>query len=1027
MRFILGFFVILVLLVGGLLVAPSFINWDQYKDKGLAQVKALTGYDINIAGDFKVGFLPAPHVRVGGVSIINSAVSKDPLAKFEDLSVGVALAPLFKKQVQVSDISLVKPMFDLRVDQGGKGNWLSPEVAALLAKKDGATKSSGSSQNIAFDNIEIEDGTFRFFDARKNKETKAENINVDLSAKSLKGPFDGKGTLKFGGQSVAFDVDAGAIDGDALPLRLNAQYGPYGVALKGVAGITAPFDVQGETQIKLSASALPISEDVVIEGILSANDKSAAIKNAKVAIGSSVFNGEALVDLKPLNVKAAFEGSDVIDIAKFLPAPKGGKKADPLVALTEILPKTVTLPQDFTADVALRTGGLVFGQALLKKTNVKFSKAGKAFKASLRADDIPGTGPASVDVDLKFASVSQSKNGAQVYSDPTLSFVVQANTQNTGAMVKALSGQSNIPVVSTSRIGKFYIKGETKPGRFALSDSVVNLDDLKVLLSGSVKQGAAKPVLDAKISSSIDDPYAFAKSMKIDSASWPKNLGAVVIGADLKGTMDDLSADASVNAFGADFIVSGKLDELMSGSALNNLAVRVKHANFAKLLKNVGASAPAYAAMSKPIDAKAVVSVKGKTITLGNIQAKLAGTDMSGALRYDGGAGKPALSGDLKFGSLELKTVKGSAGGKKSSGGSSSGGKWSSAPINTGWLHAANANLNISGERLVYESWDIAKPSLQMVMQNGALDIKNLKGGLFGGQVALVSKASSASTTSPLSVSTEATISNVNISKLATALSGSKKLQGDGTVSLLMDVAGTGASQKALVSSLSGAATLDGKNVVLKGFDLAGVASALLESNKPLSRVQQLVSGASSSGDTSFDTVKGAYKIASGVVTITSMELDGPEAAITSTGNADLPKWYINTTHTIALKDAPDVEPFDVAIKGPLDNPGNTFGKGLFDTYLNEKLGAKIHDLVGDDVGNALSRFGLIPKKKEPKPAPVKQDAANDSGDAAKGESATEPAAGSEAAQPLKQQAPAKSSEEQAQEAIEGVLKGLFQ
>ncbi len=374
MRFILGFFVLLVLLVGGLLVAPSFINWDQYKDKGLAQVKTLTGYDVNIGGDFKIGFLPAPHVKAGNVSIVNPAVSADPLAKFENLSVGVALAPLFKKQVQVSDISVVKPVVDLRVDREGKGNWLSPEVEALLAKKEGGgAKSSGASQNIAFDNVDIENGYFRFFDARKGKETKVESINADLSAKSLKGPFDGKGNLKFGGQSVAFDVTSGAIDGDALPLRLNAQYGPYGVALKGVAGIAAPFDVQGEAQIKLSAVALPISEDVVIEGILSANDKSAAIKNAKVAIGSSVSNGQALVDLKLLAVKAAFEGSDVIDVAKFLPVSKGKKNSDPLVALTEILPKSVTLPQDFTADVALKTGGLVYGQALLKNTNVKLS------------------------------------------------------------------------------------------------------------------------------------------------------------------------------------------------------------------------------------------------------------------------------------------------------------------------------------------------------------------------------------------------------------------------------------------------------------------------------------------------------------------------------------------------------------------------------------------------------------------------------------------------------------------------------
>jgi len=765
---------------------------------------------------------------------------------------------------------------------------------------------------------------------------------------------------------------------------------------------------------------LPISEDVMITGMLSANQNSAAIKDSVVKIGPSSFKGQGLLDLKPLSIQAAYEGSDVIDLAKFLPKSNGAKKSDdPLLMLTEIMPKSITLPQDFEADIALKTGGILFNQILLKNTSVKATKKDKAFQFSLRAADIPGTGPASVEGDLNFASRSTSKNGAQVYSDPTLSFTVQANTQNTGDLVKALTGQSNIPVASSARIGKFYIKGDAKPGRFALKDSVVNLDDLKVLMSGNVKQGAAKPEIDFSVTSSVDDPYAFAQSLNVKTESWPQNLGGVTIGADLKGTMDNLSTDATVKAFGADFTVSGKLDELMAASGVDNLKVRVAHPNLAKFLESFGASAPDFAAMSKPIDASAVVKMDGKVITLSGINAKMLGTTMAGSLRYDGGAGKPDASGDLTFGTLELKSNKGAA---KSGGGSgnSSGGKWSNAPMNSGWLHAANADFSIAADRLIYETWDVTKPSLKIMMQNGALDIKDLKGGLFDGQVALQSKISSASPTAPMSMSTDANIDNVNIGKLAETLSGSRKLQGDGRVSLSMSVAGNGVSQKALVSSLNGSAKLDGTNVVLKGFDLAGLASALLESNKPLPRVQQLVNASSSGGETAFDTVKGDYGIANGVVSINSMALDGPAAEIVSTGNADLPRWYIDTKHTITLKKAKEVDPFDVVIKGPLDNPGNTFGKGIFDTYLNEKLGEKLNELIGDkvgsDVSDALQKFGILPpSKKKAAPAPVND---NTTGEAAPVE------------QPVQQeqQAPAqKTPEQEAQEAIEGVIKGLFQ
>jgi len=1041
MRFILGFAVLLVLLVVGLLVAPSFIDWDKYKAQGLAQVKAQTGYDVSIDGDFEIGFLPAPHVKAQKVKVVNPSVSNDPIASFEDLSVGVAIAPLLEKRVQVSDITLIKPVFDLRVDRAGKGNWLSSEVEAKIGKKDGAqgaaptpAKSSGASQAISFDNVKIEDGTFRFFDAAKNKDTQLTDINVDISASSLKGPFDGKGSLKFGGQDVAFDIDADAIDGDALPINAQIQYGAYGVALKGVAGIAAPYDVQGATKIELSSASLPISKDVVIEGILSANAKKASIKDAKILFGASAFNGEADVVMKPLAVRAAFTGSDIIDLAEFLPkssgtssggssaSKKGGNANDPLLMLTEIVPKSITLPQDFTADVALKTGGIRHDQVLLKDTSIKASKAGKNFKGSLNASDIPGTGPASIDADLVFGSTSQSKTGAQVFSGPTLNYTVQANTQNTGNLVKALTGKTNIPVVSEARIGKFYIKGNAKPGRFALGESVVNLDDLKVQMSGNVRQGDAKPVLDATVSSSIDDPYAFAKKLEIDSSKWPKNLGGVIIGADLKGTMDDLSADAKVNAFGADFIVSGKLDELMAGSSLDNLNVRVKHSNLSKLLSNVGASAPAYAAVSQPVDAKLTVQMDGKVVNLKNIDAALLGTNMRGALRYDGNAGKPSLSGDLTFGSLTLKSVGGSSKGSSgASGGSkSSGEKWSTAPMKNGWLHAANANVNIAAERLIYETWDVSKPSIKLNMNNGTLDISELKGGLFGGQLSMKSKVASQSVDSAVvSLSADASMNNVNIEKLAGALSNSKRLQGSGTVSLGLNVNGTGSSQKALVSSLAGQAKLSGNTIVIQGFDLEAVTNAVANDNREsiLAGVQSL-----NSGSTNFETLNGDYSIANGVVTISSMAMEGKSASLTSKGNASLPAWTMDTQHTVSFNQTDKLDPFTFAIRGPINKPISTLGN-IGGDILRAQAGKYVQEviqdkLIGTDIGDKLQKFGILPGAKKQEPV------SNDN---------PEPAAGGDngaAEQPLQEapSAPAqKTPEEQAQEAIEGVLKGLFE
>src|SRR5690606_24004863 len=115
------------------------------------------------------------------------------------------------------------------------------------------------------------------------------------------------------------------------------------------------------------------------------------------------------------------------------------------------------------------------------------------------------------------------------------------------------------------------------------------------------------------------------------------------------------------------------------------------------------------------------------------------------------------------------------------------------------------------------------------------------------------------------------------------AMSGAGKLKASGDVSLDFDVQSAGLSPYALVSALKGKANLNGTGVTLKGFDLAQIALAFVDTGKPLDRLNSIVGGAVSGGETRFDTIKGAYNISEGIATISSMTMDGPAAAINST------------------------------------------------------------------------------------------------------------------------------------------------
>ena len=211
------------------------------------------------------------------------------------------------------------------------------------------------------------------------------------------------------------------------------------------------------------------------------------------------------------------------------------------------------------------------------------------------------------------------------------------------------------------------------------------------------------------------------------------------------------------------------------------------------------------------------------------------------------------------------------------------------------------------------------------------------------------------------------------------ALSGSNRVKATGDVSLDMDVKSSGLSPHALVSGLNGQANLNGKDVVMKGFDLAQIGLAFVDTGKPMDRLSGILTGATSGGETRFDTIVGAYPIQGGIVNISNMVMDGPAANIKSTGSANLPLWTIDTVHAMTFKQAKDAGTFNVSIKGPLNAPANTFGKGLFNDLLTrraqqkieEKLGEKLQDKLGKDLGGKLQDLGILPGKKTPVVTPT--------------------------------------------------------
>ncbi len=1092
MKWMVSSFIVLIALAAVLLVAPSFVDWNKYKGQAIEQVEAQTGLNVEIGGDISLAILPSPRVYIEKVMVSDPTDAKGPLAALERLDVHVGLMELLQKKVSVTSINLETPIIVLKKDAAGKFNFMTPQIEALMEKKDPAPKKAEGQQfQVAFSNVEISDGSFSYKDAAAGSAITLTQMNLSLDADGFEGPFEADGSLLYDGKAVKLSAKTGKIENNATSVNAKGSIAGADFQYAGVAAWGEEPGAQGQISLGVSslpqffedmgAGAAPLQGALKFDGFLNATDKVVSVKDATLSIADQVLKGSAMVELEPLTIKAAMASDQPLNLDKILGAPKAGKDAKG-VDLGAMLPETLELPAISALDIQFKAPAMIYNGAASKGLTAVIGHAGKTFDVRVNVNETPGKAVIEAVGALEFAEKStSSKTGKDIYSGSSASFTVKGQVQNTPEMIRSFTGLSGLPLISTSKVGLFDLKGRLNRAGLTIDDSVVNLDDLKASVSGSLKAqketsrqmlsvkavvsaldldalmggekaapaaggdplaglkalalpfdldssvtinsakfqgrdvkglklaaqiypnsivfenvgasdfaGASGKVsgkignlkemsgLDLAVSGASSDPLGFAQAMKIDTAAWPKNIGAASVDVKASGNLDALNVNATVNALNGSVTASGPVANPLSGLSVNNLDLRIKHSNLSEALKLLSIAAPEYGSLKKPIDLKMNLGIAGQSYTMKGISGNLSGTEVAGDARFDMGGAKPSLQGALKFGRLVLESVKGSGGGSSSAASApKSGGKWSSAPMDSAWLHSMNADLDIAASSLLYEGWDMKSPSIKMMLKDGVATVSDLQAGLYDGQIGLKGTLSSATPKSPLSLDGAVSIAKVNMEPLVGSLFGNRIIKGQGEINMNTNVKGSGGSMAALMGSLAGQGSVNGSNIVIEGIDVTRFVRALSDVSKPGDSVLNLWKGVGNGGSTAFDTLDGAYVIENGIVTFQKMLLDGPRAAIDTTGSLNLPNWTINTEHKMSVKDRDDVPPFTVKMNGSLDNPAQSMGQGAINDYLQRKLQDKLGKVIGDKLGadNPLSGVlgGLLgaPAAKAPAAAPA--------------------------------------------------------
>lgn len=512
---------VVVLVLGAVVAAPHLIDWNKYKPQIQKGIEDATGYQVEFGGPIDLAVLPFPHVVIENLTVrvprdVNAAKQAD-LLTLKKAEVSVALAPLFSGEVSVSSVSLIEPVLTMAVAADGSPLWMTEKL-----KNGGEEKTSDatqeekkkSEQKFALKKLDIQNGTLVYDDARSGKVTQVGNINTTVSADSLSGPFKVKGDIVWNNQKVEADIQAGRIDKAAQTVALQAALKlPASNAVvnyNGIVGTAGGIDLQGETRIETQnisstltnlsgkASTLP-PVAFKVQGLLTAKDMNADLKNLKVVLGDFQADGTMTVqNLQAKDGPAVFavnlDSTTLLKLETLMPvksvktvkaAPE--KDAPKTIVTKTLLPATLALPMAIDGKINLALAGVSYKDATFGDVKVAIEKKGGQVNATETIGKMPGGGNLSATNNINYAAGAQGNTGGVTYSDPTLTFDMKGNATAPAKLLSAFLPDATLKSMEPLFKDSITLaaNGNVRPGGAVLNNGNVALGSTSVTLGTS--------------------------------------------------------------------------------------------------------------------------------------------------------------------------------------------------------------------------------------------------------------------------------------------------------------------------------------------------------------------------------------------------------------------------------------------------------------------------------------------------------------------------------------------------------------
>jgi len=225
-KILIGAGIVLLLAIAGLLAAPSFIDWNEHRERIASWLSETLGRDVAIDGPLRLTLLPTPHLSAGGVRIAAAPGAAEPdLLRVRAVEATVAPAALLSGRIAVTQASLADPVLTVERLPDGRMSWALPERAPEGAASDGAPPNrrsgGGPGFSVAVDRLTIANGTVVYRDGTAPGATarRAESIDAVVTIAGPSGSVRVQGTFAaLGGHAFRLTASTDRLD-PAAPAR----------------------------------------------------------------------------------------------------------------------------------------------------------------------------------------------------------------------------------------------------------------------------------------------------------------------------------------------------------------------------------------------------------------------------------------------------------------------------------------------------------------------------------------------------------------------------------------------------------------------------------------------------------------------------------------------------------------------------------------------------------------------------------------------------------------------------------------